>query len=90
MSPFICSAKLIYVSSLSEAFGEETAIFVYYSAWQHRCPPPDFLPRSASCVKNASPNVIHLLTRDKPPSLLVQGQQPVTASPAMLRSNVLL
>jgi hypothetical protein len=90
VSPFICSAKLIYVISLSGAFGEETAIFVSYSARQHRCPPPDIPLRLANYVKNASPDMIHLLMRDKPPSLLVQEQQPVTASPALLRSNVLL
>ena len=87
MSPVVYSARLIYVSSLSGAFGKETAMFVSYSARQHRCPPPDIPLRLASYVKNASPDVIHLLTRDTLSSLLVQGQQPVTVSPALLRHD---
>jgi hypothetical protein len=90
VSPIIYSARFIYVSSLSGTFSKETVILISYSARQHRCPPPDIRLRLASYVKNASRDVIHLLMRDKPPSLLVQGQQPVTASPALFRSNVLL
>jgi hypothetical protein len=71
VSPIICTARLIYVSSTSGAFGKGTAMFVSYSAGQHRCPPPDIPLRLASYVKNASRDVIHLLMRDKPPSLLV-------------------
>jgi hypothetical protein len=74
VSPVVYSARLIYVSSLSGAFGKRTATFVSYSTRQHRCPPPDIPLRLANYVKNASPDVIHLLMRDKPPSLLVQGQ----------------
>jgi hypothetical protein len=87
VSPVVYSARLIYVSSLSGAFGKGTAMFVSYSARQHRCPPPDIPLRLASYVKNARPDVIHLLMRDKPPSLLVQGQQPATVSPALLRHD---
>jgi hypothetical protein len=87
VSPVVYSARPIYVSSPSGAFGKETAIFVSYSARQHRCPPPDIALRLASYVKNARPDVIHLLMRDKPPSLLVQGQQPATVSPALLRHD---
>ena len=71
MSPIIYSARFIYVSSLSGTLGKETAIFVSYSARQHRCPLPDIPLRLASYVKNARRDVIHLLMRDKPPSLLV-------------------
>jgi hypothetical protein len=71
VSPIIYSARLIYVSLLSGAFGKETVIFVSYSARQHRCPLPDIPLRLASYVKNASRDMIHLLMRDKPPSLLV-------------------
>ena len=63
VSPIIYNGRLIYVSSLSVAFGKETTIFVSYSARQHRCPPPDIPLRLANYVKNASPDVIHLLMR---------------------------
>jgi hypothetical protein len=90
VSPIIHSDKLSYASSLSGAFGKETAIFVSYGAKQHRCPATDIPPRLASHVKDTSPDVIHLLARDQLPSLLARGQQQVTPSPAPLRDDVSL
>jgi hypothetical protein len=71
VSSVVCSVRLIGVSSLSGASGKETTMFVSYSARQHRCPPPDIRLRLARDVKNASPDVAHLLTSDMPPSPLV-------------------
>jgi hypothetical protein len=72
VSPIICSERLIHVSSLSGAFGKETAMFISYDAKQHRCPATDIPPCLASHVKDASPDVIHLLARDQLPSLLAR------------------
>jgi hypothetical protein len=42
VSPIIYGARLVYVSLLSGAFNKDTAIFVIYSARQHRYPLPVF------------------------------------------------